>query len=44
MHSGSSVESGFELGILRPRSQALTIWPPRPEQAFRISTDIGRLG
>ncbi|GBL72237.1 hypothetical protein AVEN_115206-1 [Araneus ventricosus] len=30
IHGGSSVESGFEPGTLRPQSRDLTTRPPRP--------------
>ncbi|GBN00775.1 hypothetical protein AVEN_168993-1 [Araneus ventricosus] len=41
INGGSSVESGLEPGISRPRSRDLTTRPPRPkgiEYAFRSST------
>ncbi|GBO05487.1 hypothetical protein AVEN_57977-1 [Araneus ventricosus] len=35
IHCGSSVESGFEPGTLRPQSRDLTTRPPRPETMLR---------
>ncbi|GBM07264.1 hypothetical protein AVEN_187831-1 [Araneus ventricosus] len=42
-HGGSSVESGFEPGTLRPQSRDLTTRPPRPpsKKGKRPSTNRG---
>ncbi|GBN39986.1 hypothetical protein AVEN_73269-1, partial [Araneus ventricosus] len=39
-HGGSSVESGFEPGTLRPQSWDLTTRPPRPRQ-LRVASLYG---
>ncbi|GBM54229.1 hypothetical protein AVEN_213711-1 [Araneus ventricosus] len=44
LDNGSSVESGFEPGTLRPQSRDLTTWPPRSVNfaAIIITLERGR--
>ncbi|GBM89774.1 hypothetical protein AVEN_196283-1 [Araneus ventricosus] len=41
IHGGSSVESGFEPGTLRPQSRDLTTRPPRPYNDWKSALESG---